>query len=718
VTSGRRAVAVIAAGLVAAVMSFVLSASAADNGSLPTELELAALTKPRARSGLGAERIYFVMTDRFANGDRLNDRGGLSGQKSVTGFDPADSGYFHGGDLAGLTEKLPYVKRLGMSAVWVTPPVAQRTVQGASAGYHGYWGIDFTKIDPHLGDREAFRRFVDRAHSLDLKVYLDVVVNHTGDVISFRDAGAAGAPYVDQATTPYRDIDGNAFDPASVAGNAAFPEIAPDKRTFPYEPVIAKADANVKQPDWLNDVRNYHNRGDSTFNGESTTYGDFFGLDDLFTERPEVVQGEIELWASWIRDFHVDGFRLDTFKHVSPAFWRAFLPAIQSAARDAGIPDFSVFGEVFDQAATAAAVRRTGVQSVIDFSFQSTVLPFAAGIGEASDLSALFDQDDLYTTATSSANNLATFLGNHDLGRVGFTLLGAASGAAPKALRADLFAHELLFLLRGAPVVYYGDEVGMTGSGDGKDKAARQDMFATAVPEWRVERRLGAPPVRGKPAFDLRHPLARRIAALGTLVERYPALRDGAQIPRFAGRNQAAGVFAVSRLDPKERVEYIVAFNNGAQARSVLVTTSTPNTRFAALWPAVGRGASSDQLGRLLVRVLPNRAAVLRARRQLAPAPSPGATLDAPSFDVTAGLLRLAANVPGTDLGSVTFAFRSEGTDGWVALGTDAARPYRLFAEPGRFKRGRKISVVAIVRTTSGAIAVSAPASFTRMLAG
>lgn len=697
------------------ILVLALPASARSTSAAPpAREEAAALAAAQARSALSAQRIYFVLIDRFANGDPRNDQGGLTGSAARTGLDASDPGFFHGGDLAGLTKKLDYVKRLGMSAIWVTPPVVQRTVQGTSAGYHGYWGVDFTDVDPHLGDREGFRRLVERAHALGLKVFLDVVVNHTGDVVAYRGAGAAGAPYVEQATTPYRDVAGKAFDPADVAGQESFPEIAADRRTFPYQPVVAAADARVKRPDWLNDVRNYHNRGDSTFNGESVTYGDFFGLDDLFTERPEVVRGEIALWESWIRDFRVDGFRLDTFRHVNPGFWRAFLPAIRNAAATAGIEDFSVFGEVFDQAATAETVRRVGVQSVLDFAFQSTVVPFAAGIGGAAELAGLFDQDDLYTTATSSAYDLPTFLGNHDIGRVGFTLLGAAAGDRARALRSDLLAHDLLFLLRGAPVVYYGDEAGMTGSGDGKDKAARQDMFPTRVAAWRAEPRIGGRPVGGKASFDTRHPVARRIAALGALVAREPALRNGAQITRFAGRGKAAGVFAVSRVDASRRIEYVVAFNNGTTAKTVLVPTSSPRTRFAAVWPAAARRSVSDRSGRLRIVVPPSGSTVLRATRPLPRAPRPTVALATPSVDPASGLVRLTASVPGSDPAAVTFAFRSEGTRGWIRLGTDDARPFRLFLEPGRFLKGREISVVAIVRSSSGATAASAPSSFRR----
>ena len=621
------------------------------------------LARPLPRSSLSAQRIYFVMTDRFANADPGNDRGGRTGAAGVTGFDPRDTGFFHGGDLSGLRARLGYVKRLGMSAIWVTPPVTQRTVQGTSAGYHGYWGTDFTNVDPHLGTNDDFRRLVERAHALGLKVFLDVVVNHTGDVVAYRGAGGAGAPYVEQSAKPYRDSDGKPFDPAVAARANAFPDLYPDERSFPYRLVVEPADTDVKRPAWLNDLRNYHNRGDSTFNGESVTYGDFYGLDDLFTERPEVVRGEIELWSGWLRDYGLDGFRLDTVRHVDPHFWRAFLPAIEKAARDAGRPGFGVFGEVFDPAATAATVRRVGMQSVLDFSFQSTMVPYAAGVADASSLAALFDQDDLYTTSSSSAYDLATFLGNHDIGRIGFALLRAAGGDVRKALARDLLAHDLLFLLRGAPIVSYGDEAGMTGSGDGTDKAARQDMFPTAVSEWRTEPRLGARPVGRGSSFDPGHPVARHIRALATLVERNPALRNGAQLTRFAGKGGAPSVFVVSRIDRAARREYVVAFDNGAAARTVRVPTSSPRTRFDVLWPVPHGGDTSDTAGILSVTVPAGGSIVLRATRPLPDAPRRDVTLAPPVFDAVAALFRLRAVVPGIDPATVTFAARVRGDE-------------------------------------------------------
>jgi glycosidase len=689
----------------AVAVAVVLSLAAQASGAAPAPpvgAELARLAAPPAASALSSQRIYFALVDRYRNGDTANDRGGESGGFELTGHAPADSGGFHGGDLEGLTDDLERIRELGMTAIWITPPFTQRTTQGATAGYHGYWGVDFTRVDPHFGTNEDLRRLVEQAHALGLEVYLDVVVNHTGDVIRYAGAGDGGAPYVELGERPYRDVNGRPFDPAAVAGSAAFPDLFPDRRSFPYRPVVAPSDRAVKRPAWLNDLRNYHNRGETTFAGESITYGDFYGLDDLFTERPQVVRGLGDLWGGWAKELRLDGFRLDTLRHVDDAFWRSFLPRVRAEARDAGVTGFATFGEVFDPAATASAVRRLGVRSVLDFGFQSSAFTFAAGAASGADLATLFAQDDLYTTATSSARDLVTFLGNHDMGRIGYFLTQGGRSPA-EALAADLLAHDLLFLLRGAPVVYYGDEAGMTGSFDGKDRNARQDMFPTAVETWKTEPRIGSGPVGDGDSYDLDHPVAERIASLAKLVDDHPALRNGAQLVRVAG---SAPAFAVSRIDAGARREYVVAFNAGASARAVAVSTSSRGS-FEHLWPGDGDDVETDGDGRVRVVVPPRAAVVLRAASPLPAPPAPRVELTRVAPDARLGLTRLAAAVPGADPATVTFAFRSEGTKRWVRLGTDGARPFRVFLEPGRFVRGREIAVVAIARTSDGQVAVS-----------
>ena len=190
--------------------------------------------------------------------------------------------------------------------------------QGTSAGYHGYWQVDYTQIDPHLGTNEEMRDLVDDAHGRGMKVYFDVVLNHTGDVISY-DEGTF--TYRNKTNAPYRDASGTPFDDRDYAGTDTFPELDVEE-SFPYTPTfVAPGDATAKSPDWLNDRTLYHNRGNSTFAGESSLYGDFAGLDDLFTEHPDVVDGMIEIHTGMIEDFDIDGFRVDTVKHVNDELW-------------------------------------------------------------------------------------------------------------------------------------------------------------------------------------------------------------------------------------------------------------------------------------------------------------------------------------------------------------------------------------------------------------
>ncbi|MEO6999028.1 MAG: alpha-amylase family glycosyl hydrolase, partial [Terracoccus sp.] len=164
------------------------------------------LAAPSLRTGATRERFYFLMADRFANGDTSNDEGGLTGGRLETGFDPTDSGFYHGGDLKGVQQKLDYIKGLGTTAIWLTPSFKNRPVQGvgsdASAGYHGYWITDFTQVDPHLGSNAGMKALIDAAHAKGMKVYFDIITNHTADVIDYQ---SGQHDYVSKATKPYRD---------------------------------------------------------------------------------------------------------------------------------------------------------------------------------------------------------------------------------------------------------------------------------------------------------------------------------------------------------------------------------------------------------------------------------------------------------------------------------------------------------------------------------
>ena len=299
----------------------------AAGASAPAAGPPAALAVPAPASALASDRIYFVMPDRYANGDPSNDTGGVTGNRAVTGFDPSSTGWFHGGDYKGLTgtctdpvHGLARIKNLGFNAIWVTPPVVNQVSQGDSAGYHGYWGIDFTRVDPHLGTNQDFADFTVCAHNLGMKVILDVVPNHTGDIIQ----PSGGSTYSD---LPYRDCNGKVFKPAAYVGKSTFPCLKAS--TMPRPPFIFPGQAQTKKPDWLNDPTNYHNRGDVDFSSCSQTcyeQGDVFGLDDLFTEKPAVVNGLAQIYSDWIVKYKLDGFRVDTARHLNAGFWRLVDP--------------------------------------------------------------------------------------------------------------------------------------------------------------------------------------------------------------------------------------------------------------------------------------------------------------------------------------------------------------------------------------------------------
>lgn len=153
------------------------------------------------------EVVYFVLPDRFENGDPKNDKGGFKGDRLKHGFDPSAKGYFHGGDLKGLTQRLDYIQGMGATAIWFAPIFKNKPVQGPkgdeSAGYHGYWVTDFTQVDPHFGTNAEFKAFVDAAHARGMKVYMDIITNHSADVIRYREGDGTDYAYRSLADYPY-----------------------------------------------------------------------------------------------------------------------------------------------------------------------------------------------------------------------------------------------------------------------------------------------------------------------------------------------------------------------------------------------------------------------------------------------------------------------------------------------------------------------------------
>lgn len=614
-TPPQRRIAAVAVAALAAAFLQPIAARAQTPPAPPSDAKLAA--EP-ARHDDTREQFYFVMPDRFANGDTSNDRGGLTGSRLATGYDPTDKGFYQGGDLKGLTGKLDYIKKLGTTAIWMAPIFKNQPVQGeggnASAGYHGYWITDFTQVDPHFGTNKDLATLISKAHAKGMKVFFDVITNHTADVVDYE---GKSYDYLSKGAFPYLTKDGKPFDDADYAdGKKTFPAVT--TASFPKTPTVPADKANVKVPSWLNDPTMYHDRGDSTYAGENATYGDFSGLDDLWTERPEVVSGMEKIYEKWVRDFGVDGFRIDTVKHVDMEFWTQWATALDRYAAERGRKNFFMFGEVYsaDTSITSPYVTQGRLDATLDFPFQDAARSYASQGGSAKKLASVFGDDYKYTTDKANAYEQVTFLGNHDMGRIGYFL----NQDNPKATDAELvkkdeLANALMFLSRGNPVVYYGDEQGFTGAGGDKD--ARQTMFASKVADYLDDDELGTDRTHASDAYDTSAPLYKEIAALSKLRKDNPALADGVQSERYAA--DGAGIYAFSRTGGNG-TEYLVALNNAGEAKTATFATGSADMTFQGIYGTSSR-LTSDADKNVTVTVPAGSAVVLKAARPSAPPP-------------------------------------------------------------------------------------------------
>ena len=687
-------------GLASAVVSAVPAQAADGSGHY---------ARHAPRPGLTDQDFYFVMGDRFANGDTTNDQGGLTGDRNTTGFDPTSKAFYNGGDLKGVQDHLDYIEGLGTKAIWLTPIFKNKPVQmedGPSAGYHGYWITDFTRVDPHLGTNQDLTDLVAAAHQRGIKVFFDIITNHTADVIGYT-AGDRTA-YISKDSVPYRDAAGNPFDDRDFAGTSHFPTLDP-ATSFPYVPELEPGEQDVKSPAWLNDVTNYHNRGNTTFTGEDSQYGDFFGLDDLFTEKPEVVNGMIDIYKKWVDGFGIDGFRIDTMKHVNDEFWQQFGPALQQAAAADGNPDFFMFGEVALDGSDAGTKSFTShytthdrMQAVLDFPFQDAARGFASkGLGNTH-LASFFANDDWYTDRDSNVYELPTFLGNHDMGRIGHFLKADNPDADDSELLArDELAHTLLYLSRGQPVVYYGDEQGFTG--DGGDQLARQTMFASQVPEYQGDDQIGTARTGADDNFVTDHPMYRTIQRLAALTTKHPALRNGAEQVRYA--SEGPGVFAFSRIDRDKQREYVVALNNSETSASAAVPTFVDRGGFRRIWGSGPERGTTDGAGRLHVTLPGLGSAVYESTGAIARSKhAPHIGLARPHVSpISHGRMHVGARVGGHSFYEVTFQRRVGAAGHWRTIGVDDSRPYRVFDDTtAGLEPGDAVSYRAAVLDNAG----------------
>jgi glycosidase len=617
-------------------------------------IDYSSLAKPVLRLAQSDESIYFIMTDRFENGDKANDFGGLARGDEASGYMPADIGGWHGGDFKGITQRLGYIKSMGFTSIWITPPVKQKFIQGDSTAYHGYWGLDFTTVDPHLGTEKELMDLIKQAHALDLKVILDVVINHTADVIYYENG----------------------------------------------KPKTTVAEANSKTPSWLNKLSNYNNLGNSPAVESAIELSDFYGLDDIKTKNPEVIEGWIKVWADWIAKYNFDGMRLDTFKHVDAAFWKQFIPKIRGAAKQSGKNEFLIFGEVADPDSLTLSQYIVDRQTpgILDFSFQKRIIPFAQYGLDVEELAELFNQDDYFTTSYSNSGSLVTFLGNHDMGRVGrFISNGYSESEADNVSDRSQLAQALLFYLRGTPVVYYGDEHGMVGSGG--DKASRQSMFATQVEEWKSESRIGSRPIGNGSSFDGSHPLQEQITKMQRIIALHPGLRSGSQEVQIA----SGGLFIVNRM-LKDK-SYLVGFNGRDADQSI----DLKSLGVAQGWQLLDGACSVDSSDPTQCTLAGRSYFVIESGTSAIKTSTVGnLKVTAKRTSLPTGWIELSTRVSGKDYVEVSFSARYPGK-AWQHLGTSDRRTFktektlgglhRVFLHPEKFKKGSTLEIIAVVKS-------------------
>lgn len=458
--------------------------------------------------------MYMLVTDRFDNGNPANDaRNGAPARSDPDGI--------HGGDIAGIERRLPYLKRLGVNAVWLTP-----VMQNVPSSYHGYWIQDFRRVDPRLGTLGDLRRLIAKAHRLGMRVYLDVVCNHTGPML--RPAGGS---------TAWSD-----------SGYA-----------LAWTSALRPLPAVFRNTGW------YHNHGDvPQWRDPYQILGDLpGGLDDLRTELPEVRRALFDIYRWWMQQTGCDGFRVDTVKHVEKDFWYAFIAEMKRFAAALGRKDFFIFGEVYayDDPTCAAYTHadssgRQGFDAVLNFSLAGSLRCVYAQDSSVTFLARSLANLALYAAPARTA--LLTFVDNHDIPR----FLHAAAGDTAMLRQALLF----VFASEGLPVVYYGTEQGfLGGSSDGEN---REDMFDGS---WKGRNPAGS-------SFREDAPLFSYIRSLAALRTGSAVLRRGTT--RVVACSERAGLLVVQRSHAGERAFLVV--NRSRDAVPLALPADTPLMEWSA----------------------------------------------------------------------------------------------------------------------------------------
>jgi glycosidase len=517
--------------------------------------------------------IYFVMTDRFADGDpRNNDQG-------VGGYDPKRADRYNGGDLAGIRQRLDYIQGLGATAVWITPPNRNQWFDPMLGyyGYHGYWAQHFKQVDPHVGTLQEYRRLSDALHRRGLYLVQDIVVNHVGNYFDYPGGWDPRDPTRHYTPNP-----------------RSRPTPAPTQWPFSLNDPRRAADRKAGIYHWtppLVDVSNAENE---------QTY-QMSGLDDLATRNPVVRRALRDSFGYWVREVGVDAFRVDTAFYVEPEFFEDFLyardrraPGLAEVARRTGRQDFLVFGEGFgiDRPGEERLARRiesyvTGpagerrMSGMLNFPLYGALQDVFARGRPAAELG---DRIERMLRVHRDIHRMPTFIDNHDVDRW-------LAGGSPASMKQALLA---LMTLPGIPVLYYGTEQGFT-----EQRAA---MFAAGQGSG------------GRDRYDTQSELYRYTASAVALRRANPVFSRGTPVVLQAS---ASGPGVVAWQTEHEGASALVVFNTADHELLVdnLAPKAPAGTRWAPLFGIHGLPAPLVQPGdgRLTLRLPARGAQVWRA---------------------------------------------------------------------------------------------------------
>ncbi|MBV9226283.1 MAG: cyclomaltodextrinase N-terminal domain-containing protein [Acidobacteriaceae bacterium] len=452
--------------------------------------------------------IYLIMPDRFANGDTSNDDPAISHGL----FDRKNSHFYHGGDLQGIINHLPYLKELGVTALWLTPIYDNNNRFGTNAfqpsqivsDYHGYGAVDYYGVEEHFGDLKLLRTLVDEAHRAGIKVIQDQVANHVGPA----------HPWVSDPPTATW-FHGTAAHHLNETFNL-WNLINPHASDELIRPVL---------DGWFAD-----------------------SLPDLNQEDPQVAKYEIQNALWWIGVAGFDGIRQDTLPYVSRRFWAEW-----SAALKRQYPALQVVGEVLDsnpaitsffQAGTKDSTGTdTGIDTVFDYPVYFSIRDAFTRERKLESLIKMMANDGLYPDPAK----LVTIFGDHDVQR-----FMNEPGATVDSLKLAL---AFVLTARGTPVIYYGDEIGMLG---GEDPDNRHDFPGGWAGDPHNAFEKGGRTPQEAAVFDF----TRKLTALRARLEplrrgRMVSLAEGPQTWVYA-RQSSAGTA-------------IVAFNNGDKPADMAV---------------------------------------------------------------------------------------------------------------------------------------------------